>query len=313
MKTTHMAAALAGAAAILALPVYSALGSVLDPGPPRDAVVLAAPSELTEAFTYQGRLTDNNQPASGAYDFRFIAYDEETGGSQVGTVDLADDLAVSAGVFTTTLSFGPGAFNGDARWLEIAVRPGASTGTYTVLSPRQPISAVPYAIYAKTVGSLAIPFDAEGAVTGSDSVFKVTQTGTTTPGIAVEADGGDGTGAKVSGETSAIEIDGPITVSGASPAAFRVTVDSGANTCDLAAASDDKAIGINSALTLGDPDALVFITLASGSTGHPGFSVVYDTGVAGFPNCGTGDWIIQALNGGALEDGLTFNVLVIKQ
>lgn len=313
MQRTHLVAAIAGAAAILALPVYSAVGSVLDSPPTRDQSVLAAPSELTETITYQGRLTDNNQPASGAYDFRFIAYDEETGGSQVGTVDLADDLAVSAGVFTTTLAFGPGAFNGDARWLEIAVRPGASTGTYTVLSPRQPISAVPYAIYARKVGSLAIPFEAEGAVTGANSVFKVTQTGATTPGIAIEADGGGGTGAKVAGETAALEIDGPIVVSG-TKAAFTVTVDSAA-ACDFAAAADDAAFVIDNALANGDPDALLFITVAGGVPGPTvGYGVAYDAdGPTTFPKCTAGRWVIHDLDGAEIADDLKFNVLVVKQ
>ncbi len=313
MKTTHLAAAIAGAAAILALPAYSAVGSVLDSPPAREQSVLAAPSELTEAFTYQGRLTDNNQPASGAYDFRFIAYDEETGGSQVGVIVTKDDLTVSAGVFTTTLSLGPDAFNGDARWLEIAVRPGASTGTYTVLSPRQPISAVPYAIYAKTVGSLAIPFDAEGAVTGSDSVFKVTQTGTTTPGIAVEADGGDGTGAKVAGDVAAIEIDGPIVVSG-TKAAFTVTV--GSQTCDLDDSNPDAGFVIDNPLTNGDANAMLLITPASlaDDTAYQGFGVFYDTdGATTDPDCTANRWVIFSLDGAPLEEGLKYNVLVIKQ
>lgn len=36
---------------------------------------------------------------------------------------------------------------GNARWLDIAVRPSGS-GAFTVLGPRQPITAAPYAIFA---------------------------------------------------------------------------------------------------------------------------------------------------------------------
>src|SRR5262249_48776280 len=39
-------------------------------------------------------------------------------------------------------------FDGNARWLQIAVRPGASTGPYTNVSPRQRILPAPYAIFA---------------------------------------------------------------------------------------------------------------------------------------------------------------------
>jgi hypothetical protein len=89
------------------------------------------------AFTYQGKLTDSGAPATGAYDFRFILYNADAGGSQVGTTLTADDVVVTAGAFTVVLDFGSNIFDGQARWLELAVRPGASTGFYTVLSPRQ--------------------------------------------------------------------------------------------------------------------------------------------------------------------------------
>ena len=38
----------------------------------------------TSAFTYQGRLTDNGQPATGGYDLVFSLHDSASGGSQVG-------------------------------------------------------------------------------------------------------------------------------------------------------------------------------------------------------------------------------------
>jgi hypothetical protein len=39
-------------------------------------------------------------------------------------------------------------FGGDARWLEVDVRPGASAGSYNTLTPRQALTATPYALYA---------------------------------------------------------------------------------------------------------------------------------------------------------------------
>ncbi len=44
------------------------------------------------------------------------------------------------------LDFGDKAFEGDERWLAIAVRCPAGSGTYTTLNPRQLLSAVPYAL-----------------------------------------------------------------------------------------------------------------------------------------------------------------------
>ncbi len=98
------------------------------------------------AFTYQGRLLDGGKPANGPFDFRFRLFDAASGGSQVGTTVTLNDVQVTNGLFTVALDFGAGAFKGDARWLEIAVRPGNSTGAYTTLSPRQPLRPAPYAL-----------------------------------------------------------------------------------------------------------------------------------------------------------------------
>lgn len=35
---------------------------------------------ISTAFTYQGRLTDQGQPANGTYDFRFVIRDASVGG-----------------------------------------------------------------------------------------------------------------------------------------------------------------------------------------------------------------------------------------
>ena len=37
------------------------------------------------AFTYQGRLSDGPNPASGTYDLKFTLYDDPSAGSVVGT------------------------------------------------------------------------------------------------------------------------------------------------------------------------------------------------------------------------------------
>lgn len=105
----------------------------------------AAPdAPVSPIFTYQGRLTDSGAPANGVYDLRFKLFNAATGGAQVGATLLAPDVRVSGGYFTTELGFIPG-FDGNARWLEIEVRAGASTGSYTLLTPRTPLHTVPYA------------------------------------------------------------------------------------------------------------------------------------------------------------------------
>ena len=126
----------------------------------------------TSAFTYQGKLTDGPAPAAGLHDFQFKLYDAALGGAQQGTTVTVDDVSVAGGLFTVILDFGGGVFSGSGRWLEIGVRPGAATGAYTGLSPRQAVSSTPYAIRAAVAsavpaGSVTGSMLADGAVTAS--------------------------------------------------------------------------------------------------------------------------------------------------
>ena len=75
---------------------------------------------MTNAFTYQGRLTDAGAPASGSYDLRFRLFDAATGGNQLSDTLTNPAVAVNGGLFTVALNFGPAVFDGSDRWLEIA-------------------------------------------------------------------------------------------------------------------------------------------------------------------------------------------------
>jgi hypothetical protein len=100
------------------------------------------------AFTYQGRLMEGGLPANGEYDLRFNLYDNVAGDAQGLLPPVAvDNLLVVDGLFTVELDFGD-SFDGTERWLAIEVRPGDSVGAYERLSPRQRLSAVPYATFA---------------------------------------------------------------------------------------------------------------------------------------------------------------------
>ena len=79
----------------------------------------AAP--IGTAWTYQGRLLEESQPADGLYDFQFKLFDDPcTGVQQGGTIHI-NDLDVIDGYFTVELDFGSDVFNGDSRWLETTV------------------------------------------------------------------------------------------------------------------------------------------------------------------------------------------------
>ncbi len=103
------------------------------------------------AFTYQGRLNDGANLANGNYDLTFVLFGVASGGSPVAGPLTNSSVGVSNGLFTVLLDFGAGVFNGNSRWLEIAVRPTGG-GTFTTLNPRQPITAAPYAIFAANAG-----------------------------------------------------------------------------------------------------------------------------------------------------------------
>jgi len=66
--------------------------------------------------------------------------------------EAVNSVAVTGGRFTVELNtnseFGANAFNGDNRWLQIAVRSPAQSGLFTTLSPRQKLTAAPYARFA---------------------------------------------------------------------------------------------------------------------------------------------------------------------
>ena len=112
-------------------------------GEPSGAMAPAAP--VGSGFTYQGHLTNGGVPANGPYDFEFKLYAAAAAGVQVGSTAALEDVAVANGLFAVKLDFGVGAFGGGARWLHIAVRPGASIGAFTALSPRQELTPAPYA------------------------------------------------------------------------------------------------------------------------------------------------------------------------
>ena len=100
----------------------------------------AAP--LTTAFTYQGRLLDKGELATGSYDLHFALYSGSSGGSQIGSALTNASVGVSNGLFTATLDFGGGIFDGTAYWLEIDVRTNGSLAAFTPLVPRQPLTSM---------------------------------------------------------------------------------------------------------------------------------------------------------------------------
>ncbi len=137
-------------------------------------------SAMSTAFTYQGQLKVDGAPTQGSFRFTFTLWDAAQNGNQMGTPEN-HDVVVTNGMFTVTLNktgeFGADAFTGAARWLEIQVcKVGSLPCLMTTLSPRQEITAVPYAL---------------SLVPGSVIHNHAPSTGWT-PGIHLESDNGSG-------------------------------------------------------------------------------------------------------------------------
>lgn len=107
----------------------------------------AVSAQVNTAFNFQGRLNDGTSPANGRYDLRFQLFEGPTGPDNVGQPFDRFNVLLINGVFSTILDFGPIPFDtGNARYLEIALRPAGSPNAYTVLGGRQPLLNAPYSI-----------------------------------------------------------------------------------------------------------------------------------------------------------------------
>ena len=123
-----------------------------------------AQAQPDPVFTYQGQLKEAGRPYNGVAYFEFSLWDAVESGTPIGDpystwsgVDVVDGLFT---VEVDAMMFGPEAFTGAPRWLQIAVHDMHGLNR-VVLTPRQPITPAPYALYA---------YDAPGGGSG-DSLW----------------------------------------------------------------------------------------------------------------------------------------------
>ncbi len=138
---------------------------------------------MTNAFTYQGRLSDANGPASDVFSMIFVLHDHPTDGDGIG-VTVLPEVPVSNGLFTAQLAFPPQQLNGADRWLAVNVRRAANTNSpLTELMPRQLLTPAPYALMARSVpdGAISAQHIAPGAVGGTQLASNAVA-GAITPG-----------------------------------------------------------------------------------------------------------------------------------
>lgn len=104
------------------------------------------------AFSYQGELRQLGEPANGSFDFQFELFDVETEGDPLAAPVYLPGVNVQDGIFSVELDFGQEPVSGAQLWLEISV-------DGTLLTPRQLITASPYAIKALSVAMGSITSD----------------------------------------------------------------------------------------------------------------------------------------------------------
>jgi hypothetical protein len=128
------------------------------------------------AFTYQGQLMSAGDPANGAYDFKLTLFNALTNGTTVAGPVTNLAVAVSNGLFTTTIDFGD-AFDGNFYWLRLQVRTNGAAA-FTTLAPRQQLTPTPYAVFATTAsnvsGTVAFSQLPAGLVTNNETALNLT-------------------------------------------------------------------------------------------------------------------------------------------
>ncbi len=132
---------------------------------------------VPQHISYQGLLSDSSgNPISGAVNLTFRLYPTETGGSPSWT-EAHSSVNVSQGIFTVQLgsetAFAGGLFS-TPLWLSSQVATDAE------MSPRQPLSAVPYAHKAKDAetldGETAANLDQSAHLADTENPHQVTAT-----------------------------------------------------------------------------------------------------------------------------------------
>ncbi len=134
-------------------------------------------------ITYQGKLSDGAAAANGVYDLQFQLFNQLTSGAARTSLITLEDVTVTNGIFTVRLDLGvnslpagsPGAtapsdlklnpaiLDAENSFVEIGVRAGTSTGAYTTLTPRQPLTAVPLAMRAESAATAYRAVNADNA------------------------------------------------------------------------------------------------------------------------------------------------------
>jgi hypothetical protein len=230
-----------------------------------------AAAAIDTRLSYQGSLEDAGQPANGTYDLQFTLQD--TTGGTIGAPVLRDDVAVVNGVFTVELDFGATAFTGPDRQLQIGVRPGASSGGYTLLTPATRITPAPYAqvaedaLFAASIADNSVSSGkvAVGALTAADLASNAVGSDEILDGAVAAADLAPGAVGAAQANPAQVQL----RVAGSCPPgqSIRAVAADGGVSCESAGTGDVTAVTAGSGLSGGGTSGdLALGVAASGIT-----------------------------------------------
>lgn len=115
-------------------------------------ILLLSVSCSAISITYQGHLRNQGALVNGPMDMEFSLWNAESNGNKLSLVLPYNNVDVVNGLFSVKLNFGSTAttaalFNGDPRWLQMAIRPSGSGDPFETISPRHEMTYVPYAVH----------------------------------------------------------------------------------------------------------------------------------------------------------------------
>lgn len=152
---------------------------------------------VPNVFTYQAQIRQHGAPVNGPCDLKLTLFDDSQAGSDVGGGPRTlTSQTVTNGLLAVEAPFGD-AFQGGDRWLQAEVRCPAGVGNFVALTPRQHITATPYAFglrlpFVGKFSSSGDLFSMSNAGPGSAGHFSVTDTASDNPALVGESISGDG-------------------------------------------------------------------------------------------------------------------------
>lgn len=162
---------------------------------------------LDQTFTYQGQLRNAGQLVNGPVDLRITLWDADVAGGQIGSANTFNAMQLNEGRFACGLNFGNVAFDGSNRWIQVEFRNPAGTGQYQALTPRDKITATPYALYALNGANGVWVYNTnEQAVTVTGKKVGIGTSNPTATLEVVDAVGGDDSVKLPAGSVGAAEL-----------------------------------------------------------------------------------------------------------